>query len=147
MRNLLFVGVVGGGLVAIVVNVLPPRNPAHITHYENAAYQDPQFRDAVLKVDAAFKQDWQSNGLKPAETAPDLIVARRVALGLMGRVPSLDEIRQFEALPPDQRLPWYIDHVLAAERSNDYLAERLARAFVRTKPAPFASFPPHPFLP
>ena len=30
-RNLLFVGVVGGGLVALVVNLLPPRHPAHVT--------------------------------------------------------------------------------------------------------------------
>src|SRR4051812_6425412 len=126
MRNLLFVGVVGGGLVALVVNVLPPSHPAHLTHYDTTAYQDPEFRDVVLKVDLAFRQDWLSNGLKPADPAPDLIQARRVGLGLMGTVPSLEEVRQFEALPADQRVPWYLDHALADPRSHDYLAERLA---------------------
>jgi hypothetical protein len=144
-RNLLFAGVVGGGLVALVVNLLPPRHPAHITHYDTATYQDPEFREVVLRVDVAFQQDWASNGLKPADPAPDLIQARRVSLGLMGTVPSLEEIRQFEALPPDQRLPWYLDHVLADERFHDYLAERLARSYVGTEAGPFIFFRRHRF--
>src|SRR4051794_30959580 len=145
MRNLLFVGVVGGGLAALVVNLLPPRQPAHISHYDAAAYQDPEFRDVVLRVDAAFRQEWLSNGIKPAGTAPDLIQARRLALGLMGTVPSLEEIRQFEALPPDQRMPWYTDHVLADPRCHDSLAERLARAYVGTEAGPFIFFRRHRF--
>lgn len=140
VKNLLFVGVVGGGIVALVVNLLPPRQPAHISHYDTAQYQDPEFRDAVLRVDTAFRQDWSSNGLKPAAPAPDLVHARRVALALMGTVPSLEEIRQFEALPPDQRLPWYLDHVLADGRFHDYFAERLARAVVGTEDGPFIFF-------
>ena len=145
-RNLLFVGVVGGGLVALVVNLLPPRQPARITHYDTAAYEGPEFRDVVLRVDAAFQQDWASNGFMPADPAPDLIQARRVSLGLMGTVPSLEGIRQFEALPPDQRMPWYIDHVLADERFHDYLAERLARAYVGTETGPFIFFRRHRFV-
>ena len=146
MRNLLFVGVVVGGLTALVVNVLPPRRPDHITRYDTAAYQDPAFRAIVLQVDGAFQQDWQSNGLKVAEPASDLTQARRVALGLMGTVPSLEEIRQFEALPADQRMPWYIDHVLSDQRSHDYIAERLARAFVGTEAGPFVFFRRHRFV-
>jgi hypothetical protein len=145
-RNLLFVGVVGGGLVALVVNLWPPPRPAHITHYENADYKDAQFREVVARVDASFQQDWQSNRVKPAEPAPDLVQARRVALGLMGAVPSLEEIRQFEVLPADQRMPWFIDHVLADERHHDYVAERLGRAFVGIEAGPFVFFRRHRFV-
>ena len=140
MRDLLFVGVVGGGLVALVVNVLPPTRPDPLTNYDAPDYKDPEFRQVVHKVDASFRQDWASNGLTPAAPAPDLIQARRIALGLMGTVPSLEEVRQFEALPPDQRGPWYLDHVLADPRFHDYLAERLARAFVGTEDGPFIFF-------
>lgn len=144
-RNLLFVGVVIGGLVTLVVNVLPPRKPAQISRYTPAAYQEPAFREVVHQVDASFRQNWQSNGLRPAGPAPDLTQARRVALGLMGTVPSLEEIRQFEALPADQRLPWYIDHVLADPRFHDYLAERLARAYVGIEAGPFIFYRRHRF--
>jgi hypothetical protein len=140
MRNLLFVAVVGGGLSALVVSLLPPRKPAHITRYDTSAYQEPGFRGVVQSVDDSFRREWGSNGLKPADPAPDLIQARRVALGLMGTVPSLEEARQFEALPPDQRMPWYIDHVLMDQRFHDYLAERLARAYVGTEDGPFIFF-------
>ena len=55
----------------------------------------------------------------------------------MGVVPSLEEIRQFEALPSEQRLPWWLDHILQDRRFNDYFAERLARAYVGTEDGPF----------
>lgn len=136
-RNLLFLGVVGGGLLALAYNLLPPRRPARIDHYDAPAYRDPGFRAAVDRVDAAFAQQWLSEEIKPAEPAPDLIQARRIGLALMGTVPSLEEVRQFEALPPDQRLPWWLDHVLADARFHDYFAERLARSYVGTENGPF----------
>jgi hypothetical protein len=136
-RNLLFLAVVGGGLFALAVNILPPRKPDQITRYEAGEYREPEFRAAVGHVDAAFRQQWASEGLTPADPAPDLIPARRLALGLMGTIPSLEEVRQFEALPPDQRMPWWIDHVLADTRFHDYFAERLARSYVGTEDGPF----------
>jgi hypothetical protein len=136
-RNLLFLFVVGGGVLALGANLLPPRKPSPISRYEAAEFRDPQFREAVERVDVAFREQWQSDGIKPAAPAPDLLQARRLALGLMGTVPSLEEIRQFEALPPDQRMPWWIDHVLADSRFADYFAERLARSYVGTENGPF----------
>jgi hypothetical protein len=52
-------------------------------------------------------------------------------------VPSLEEVRQFEALPADQRLPWFVDHLLQDRRCADYFAERFARAWVGTEDGPF----------
>lgn len=139
-RNLLFFLIVGGGLFALAASILPPSHPARISHYDPPVYHDPGFRETVDRVDGSFRQEWLSNGMTPAEAAPDLIQARRVSQGLMGTIPSLEEIRQFEALPPEQRMPWWIDHVLADSRFHDYFGERLARSFVGTEDGPFIFF-------
>jgi len=140
LRNFLFLGLVGGGAIALAVNLLPPRKPDPLTRYETREYSDPAFRATVECVDASFRQRWASDGLSPAGRASDLAVARRLSLGLMGTVPSLEEVRQFEALPADQRLAWYTDHILKDARFADYFAERLARAYVGTEDGPFIFF-------
>jgi Protein of unknown function (DUF1549)/Protein of unknown function (DUF1553) len=140
LRNLLFLGLVGGGTIALGLNLLPPRKPDRLSHYDAPNHRDPDFRATVRQVDTAFRQQWASDGLKPAGPAADLAVARRLSLGLMGTVPSLEEVRQFEALPADERLAWYTDHVLQDARFADYFAERLARAYVGTEDGPFIFF-------
>ena len=62
---------------------------------------------------------------------------RRLSLALTGSIPSLEEIRTFEARPVDGRLDWWLEILLQDRRSADYLAERLARAFVGTEGGPF----------
>ncbi len=137
LRNLLFLGLAGGGVVALGAHLMPPREPKPVTSYDTTAYRDLGFRAAVDAVDAAFARGWDEQGLKAAPAAADLAVARRLALGLMGTVPSLEEIRQLEWLPPEERLPWWLDHVLQDRRFADYFAERFARAFVGTEEGPF----------
>src|SRR3954447_1834328 len=144
-RDLLSLPLLAGAVAALGANLLPPREPKPLTRHDTSAYRAPDFQDTVGRVDASFRAEWENQNITPAPAAPDLAVARRVALGLMGTVPSLEEIRQFEALPPDQRMPWYIDHVLADPRFRDYLAERLARAYVGTEAGPFIFFRRHRF--
>src|SRR5262245_21387083 len=131
-RNLLFIALVGGGVVALGANLLPPREPKPVTRRDASAYQAPEFRAAVARVDASFRKTWTELKLKPAPAAAGLAIARRLSLGLMGTIPSLEEIRQLEYLPDEERLPWWIDHILQDRRFSDYLAERFARASVGT---------------
>ena len=100
MRNLLFLSLVGGGLFTVGYQLIPPRAPKPVTRYDATAYNDPQFRDTVDRVDASFHEQWYAAELRPAQSAPDLLVARRLSLGLIGTVPSLEEIRQLETLAP-----------------------------------------------
>ncbi len=137
MRNLLFLGLVGGGLFVVGVHLMPPRATRALTAYDAGAYLEPEFRDSVERVNVSFRQHWAAEGTRPAAPAPNLLVARRLSLGLLGTVPSLEEIRQFEALPAEEQLPWWLDHVLQDRRCADYLAERLARAYVGTEDGPF----------
>ena len=73
----------------------PPRS-ASTTPPRTAS---PSSATVVERVDAAFRQQWLSKGSSRPARPPDLLQARRLALALMGTVPSLEEIRQFEALP------------------------------------------------
>ena len=116
---------------------MPPRQPKPLTRFDASAYQVPGFVAVVQRVNVSFRHTWSEEKLRPAPPAPDPIVARRLALGLMGTIPSLEEIRQFEYLPEDQRLPWWIDHILQDRRFADNFAERFARAFVGTEDGPF----------
>jgi hypothetical protein len=136
-RDLLFIGLVGGGTIALAVNLIPPRVSKAATSYDTKAYLDQEFRASVNQLNQTFQDEWRKAELHPTTPAADLLVMRRLALGLMGTIPSLEEIRRFEALPSDERLPWWLDHILKDQRFNDYFAERLARACVGTEDGPF----------
>ncbi len=140
LKNVLFIGLVLGGGTALVANLMPPREMTPITSYDADAYRQPDFRAAVERVDESFQRQWASEQIKPTQPALDLQIARRLSLGLMGMAPSLEEIRQIESLPHEERMPWWIDHILQDRRFADYLAERLARAFVGTEDGPFIFF-------
>lgn len=93
--------------------------------------------DLVEKIDWAFREQWQAEQLRPAGRAANLTIARRLSLALIGTIPSLQEIRLLELQPSSQQITYWIDHLLADRRSADYLAERLARAYVGTEDGPF----------
>ncbi len=138
-RHLLFLGLLAGGAVALGLFLFPQVSPAPARGPAPAAVQAPDFRPTVERIDDAFVQMWRSQKLEPAPPAPELAVARRLALGLMGTIPSLQEIRQFEAQSGD-RLQWFLDSILDDPRFHAYFAERLARASVGTENGPFIIF-------
>lgn len=97
-----------------------------------------ELRPIVAEVDDAIRAGWA--GKAPAPPAPDLAVMRRLSLALTGSIPSLEEIRRFESWPPGGRIELWLDDLLRDRRCSDYLAERLARAFVGTEDGPFILF-------
>ena len=136
-RDLLFLGLVGGGLLAVGAGLLPPRAARAPAASQAILDQGQDLREIIKQVNNSFRQQWSTAGVPVAEPATELLVARRLSLGLMGTVPSLEEVRQFEALPAGQRLPWWLDHIFEDRRWADYIAERLARAYVGTEQGPF----------
>ncbi|MBM3954559.1 MAG: DUF1549 domain-containing protein [Planctomycetes bacterium] len=84
----------------------------------------------VSRLDAALAERWRAAGIEPAGRADDLEVLRRAWLGLAGTIPSVEEIRRFEADGDPGRLGRWIALVLADRRSADHLARRLAHALV-----------------
>jgi hypothetical protein len=136
VRNLLFLGLIAAAVVGLTAALFPRLHPPQ-THAEAPPeVLADDFAPAVEQVNTAFRASWQENDLAPAPAAPELTVARRMALGLMGTIPSLQEIREFEARGGD-RLQWWLDGILRDSRFHDYLSERLARAYVGTEDGPF----------
>ncbi|MEQ1862019.1 MAG: DUF1549 domain-containing protein [Chthoniobacteraceae bacterium] len=133
LRNGFIVALLAGGAAIELRSLLSPPVVAKVA-VEPAA---DGVRDTTRAVDAAFGVDWQKNNLTPAPAADALAVVRRLSLALTGSIPSLQEIRAIEAQPESERVGWWLAHLLADRRSDDYLAERLARVFVGTEQGPF----------
>src|SRR5262245_29968365 len=112
-RNILFIAVIVGAGIALRASLFPLSSNARKVNFDPGPTQAGEFQTVVQQVDAAFRADWRSkNIIFVASRADDLSVARRLSLGLTGTVPSLEEIRQFEAQPPETRLDGWANHLL-----------------------------------
>jgi hypothetical protein len=96
--------------------------------------------DVTARIDAYFENVWERQQLQPAEPAKDLLLLRRLALSLMGTVPSLEEIRQFELDDEPNRIERWAQLYVNDPRFADYFAERLARCFVGVDDGQFIIF-------
>ena len=82
------------------------------------------------RVDQLVEAQLRAAKVEPAGLADDLAVLRRLSLALLGTIPSLEEIRRFDADNRPDRLTIWTNAFLADTRYHDYFAERLARAYV-----------------
>jgi hypothetical protein len=136
-RNLLFIGLILAGLTALTAVLFPPSLPKRVPRFRLAEFETESVRASVERVNAALRAQWGEAKLSPVPRAAELTLARRLSLGLTGRIPSLQEIRQLEARPEGERLAWWLAGIFEDRRFADYLAERLARAYVGTENGPF----------
>ncbi len=108
-------------------------------HSKALSKADP-WPETVAAVDAHFETTWAQGETSVAPPAAPLTVLRRLSLALHGTVPSLEEIRQFEADPAPGRLQRWVARMLADPRFARYFAERWARALVGTERTPVVIF-------
>lgn len=90
----------------------------------------------AARVDAVITRTMASEGIGPAGQADDLIVLRRMWIALAGTIPSLEEIRRFEADPRPDRLDRWLAMMLADRRSAEHLAALLATILTGTDAGP-----------
>jgi hypothetical protein len=138
VRDILFVGAVLAGASVLARGYVRPK-PVE-PNVAKIAAQDGALRPILDRVEESFRRDWEALGLEPAPPADELAVMRRLALALTGSVPSLEEIRRFEAEPAGTRVDTWLDGLQRDRRVADYLAERFTRAFVGTEDGPFLLF-------
>ncbi len=134
-RNLLFGGVCLVGVAALAAGLSPVHAPPR--HRRSLALPAADLPATVARLDESFTQSWSAANVIPSPKADDLAIARRLSLALAGTIPSLAEMREFEAHPATDRIAWWVSSLLADRRSSDLLAERFARALVGTEDGPF----------
>jgi hypothetical protein len=116
-----------------------PANAPRPTGADDAASPDAM-ADVVAAVDRLLAAGWAEATIAPAEPADDLAVLRRAWLALAGTVPSLEEIRGFEADARPGRIDRAIGSLLEERRSAEALARRLAPALVGNEVGQFIVF-------
>ena len=94
----------------------------------------------VSKLDQLMAEKWRDAKVEPARAADEFTILRRLSLVLHGTIPSLEEIRLFEADTEPQRIERWTERMLADRRFSDYFARRLARVFVGADDGQFILF-------
>ena len=139
-KDLFFLTLVFGGIAALTIA---------LTRVEKIAPSKPSKKSEVAladvavvanAIDAAFAEDWVNRDLAHADQVDNLLVARRISLGIAGTIPSLAEIREFESQPEADQIDWWLARLLEDRRTSNYLAERLTRALVGVEDGPFLIF-------
>ena len=139
-KNLLFLSLVFGGISMLTIYLMaadriePPDSFAPHSKWQSDVTK------VANRVDRAFEKHWDLHEIDHAENAPNLLVARRLALGLAGTIPSLEEIREFELQPSEHQVHWWVSRLLEDRRASNHLAERFARALVGVENGPFLVF-------
>jgi len=133
----LFVGLSLVGLALIAARLLSSDRIEDPVDLDAARYELPEYQAVIDQIDREFEADWRTKELDFAGRADELTIARRLSLGLVGTIPSLEEVRVLQSLPEGERLEWWVSRLLEDRRYADYLAERLARAYVGTEGGPF----------
>lgn len=87
---------------------------------------------AIKLVDSRWQESLQAHGLQAADPADWLTVCRRLSLALVGNGLSLEEIRQLERLPAEQRESAHLRNLMVDPRFHHYWAERWSRYLVGT---------------
>jgi hypothetical protein len=101
---------------------------------------DDNLTTAADRLNAFFHERWTAESVSVAQRSDELTVLRRLSLALFGTVPSLEEIRAFEADQAPQKIDRWVVRMLKDSRFSDYFSERLARSLVGVEGGPFIIF-------
>lgn len=99
----------------VVTNEVPKTEPRFI-----AGFQDS---DVVRTIDDLLQQSWDEQDVTPSAQADDAEWIRRAFLVYAGRIPSFQEVQDFQSVPKDGRRSWLIDRLTTNEEVPEYLAD------------------------
>lgn len=92
--------------------------------------------DVPALIDSHMREVWQKHGKTPSPPANDLEFLRRASLDIVGRTPTLAEIRAYEALPQDERRGATCDKLVSSPEFAEYMALQWAD-LITQKESPF----------
>ncbi|MDZ4684383.1 MAG: DUF1549 domain-containing protein [Planctomycetaceae bacterium] len=127
-------------LMIVALVAAAARSPVHPVPPAPQAEELTAARSVVADVNQLFLQRWTEAGVSPAERADELTILRRLSLALHGTIPSLEEVRRFEADAQSDRIERWTIQLLNDRRFADYFAARLARGFIGAEQGQFILF-------
>lgn len=139
-KNVLFLLLVVGGISTLTIYLMAADRIVAPTSFAPDSDMQRDVEAVARHVDAAFESVWERKQVEVADPASQLIVARRLSLGLAGTIPSVEEIRKIEEQPKSQQIHWWVSRLLEDRRTGNFLGERLARALVGVEDGPFLVF-------
>lgn len=139
-RNALFAVLCLAGVGSLSGMLLRRERIAEPQDFQPGRFSQPDYASIIRQVNLEFSESWRQQGLQSASQASDLTIARRLSLSLTGTLPSVEEVQALERHNPENRLEWWLSHLLEDRRCSDYVAERLARAYVGTDQGTFILF-------
>ena len=139
-KNLLFLTLVVGGVSMLAIYLMAADRIEDPASYRPQSETQTEILEIANQVDSAFEKKWKLKQIQPAGLATNLTVARRLSLGLAGTIPSVEEIRKFEAIPEEQQIHWWVSRLLEDRRTGNHLGERFARSLVGVDEGPFLIF-------
>ncbi|MDA8743607.1 DUF1549 and DUF1553 domain-containing protein [Rubripirellula amarantea] len=102
--------------------------------------QDAVVAASIARVNSAWQSELSEAGLTPALPADWLTVCRRTSLALVGSGLSLEEIRELQKVPEEQRTAIHLDNLLHDSRYHHYWGERWTRFLVGTDGGQFIAY-------
>ncbi|MEM1226345.1 MAG: DUF1549 domain-containing protein [Planctomycetota bacterium] len=134
--------IVGGNTLGILTAGLQPSQPSRM---DRPSPMDPRAGSARRfnanlgsnDLQTAWRTHLNAQGLQAAGAADWLTVCRRLSLAMVGSGLSLEEIRQLQLLPQQDRVPHHRENLLQSGRFHDYWAERFTRFLVGADGGPF----------
>ena len=132
--------VLGGGLALARGALRPPVSTPSRAPETKAG--KPEFAPIVAEVDAGFKRRWAEKGIRPAAPATELAVCGGCRWRSSGTIPSLEEIRRFEARPADGRIEGWLDEPAARPAKRRLPGRAVRPRFGRHRGRPVRQVPP-----
>lgn len=88
---------------------------------QSADAADQKLPPEVARIDAAIAQGWADANLSPSPPASDGEWCRRVYLDILGRIPTVTELRQYLTDRKRDKRVRLVDRLLSTEYRNEYV--------------------------
>ena len=98
---------------------------------------DDSIGESIQRLDSVRAESIVAAGLESAAPADWMTVCRRMSLALVGSGMSVEEIRNLQRIPVQQRRQVHLDRLLKDPRFHNYWAERYTRFLVGADEGPF----------
>ena len=103
------------------------QSPAVVT---GSGGKDKRTRKITAAIDKALTADWAARKITPAAEADDAEFARRVYLDIVGRIPKVSEVREFEADATANKRGLLVDKLLQKPSYAVHMASVLRAAWL-----------------